>query len=793
MTRPDGTRFKVLIVDDSIINLALISEMLNKHGYEAHTAISGTDALEKVEKIDIDLILLDIMMPKIDGFEVCLKLKANENTRKIPVIFLTAVTNTNSIVKGFEVGGVDYITKPFQGAELLKRVQTHIELKYSKEQLLKQLNERLKVENALSESEKKFRTVFENSPTGIVLTDEEGRIIEWNNRMIEMTEFLREDVVGKYLWDIQIEFVPIQRRNPELFDKIKNYMLNLLSGSNENQASNNAPVEHSWTLKDGLVKKTLAYSFTIATEKGNRLVTIMQDYTERKKAEVEIIQNLKDQEFLTLVSQELIQIDEFENKIEWLLSELGKKINVSRVYIFENFENGRFAKNTFEWCNSGIDSHKELFQNFDYQKYPEFEKLAFEQGILCSSDVQDLPQSLADMLIQVDIKSILLFPLFVNNDFFGFFGFDQCDVNRIWKKTEIELTKTISNLLSNVFGRIIAHRKLKESEINFRSIFLSSSDIILIIAMDGRVIEINDLATKILGFTKEEFLQMKVSELMTSGFQKFFKERVSDPLKILESPINEYEILDKDGKVIYMEVNSKIVQYSGQAAILSVARDLTERKHMERKILSTIIETEEKERNRFAKDLHDGLGALLSSINIYINMIRSKELGEAEEENMLIYTKGLVDEAISTAKEIANDLRPTILSRFGLIASVEQFCNQINNTRAIQVDFDYKQFNGQIDKNSEIILFRIVNELINNTLKHAQAKIINIRLYNQKQNLVLEYNDDGIGFDESTKKKDPRGGMGLENIKSRIKSIDGNVQIKSKLGEGVFVKIEIKL
>lgn len=119
----------VLAVDDNPQNLQFLGQLLSDNGYEVGLAQSGRQALAFVKRDEPDLILLDIMMPDMDGYEVCQTLKGNIAFRHIPVIFLTAKTDTVAVVKGFEAGGVDYVTKPFNSAELLARIKTHVELK----------------------------------------------------------------------------------------------------------------------------------------------------------------------------------------------------------------------------------------------------------------------------------------------------------------------------------------------------------------------------------------------------------------------------------------------------------------------------------------------------------------------------------------------------------------------------------------------------------------------------------------------------------------------------------------
>lgn len=136
---PDSIRQKVLIVDDVTKNIQLVANFLKQAGYDINYAISGKTAIKHIKRENFDLILLDIMMPEMDGFEVCQKLKSDVETKEIPVIFLTAKADIDSITKAFKVGGIDYITKPFNKAELLARVKTHLKLQQQKRDL-KELN-----------------------------------------------------------------------------------------------------------------------------------------------------------------------------------------------------------------------------------------------------------------------------------------------------------------------------------------------------------------------------------------------------------------------------------------------------------------------------------------------------------------------------------------------------------------------------------------------------------------------------------------------------------------------------
>jgi signal transduction histidine kinase len=125
----------ILVVDDTPENLRLLASLLGAQGYEVRPVTNGRQALQAVERDPPDLVLLDINMPDMNGYEVCTELKARERTRDVPVIFLTALGDVNDKVRAFEVGGVDYVTKPFQVEEVLARVRTHIALRRAKREL----------------------------------------------------------------------------------------------------------------------------------------------------------------------------------------------------------------------------------------------------------------------------------------------------------------------------------------------------------------------------------------------------------------------------------------------------------------------------------------------------------------------------------------------------------------------------------------------------------------------------------------------------------------------------------
>jgi len=147
MEKKGPPKSTILVVDDTPTNLSVLLDYLNQSGFKTLIAQDGEGALEQADYAHPDIILLDVMMPGIDGFETCKRLKDNPVTQDIPVIFMTALSETMDKVKGFQHGAVDYITKPFQQEEVLMRISTHLTIQHQKK-ALNDLNQKLMASNA---------------------------------------------------------------------------------------------------------------------------------------------------------------------------------------------------------------------------------------------------------------------------------------------------------------------------------------------------------------------------------------------------------------------------------------------------------------------------------------------------------------------------------------------------------------------------------------------------------------------------------------------------------------------
>jgi PAS domain S-box-containing protein len=211
----------ILIVDDTRESLRVLIQILTEQGYRVRPVLNGEFALQIVRKSLPDLILLDIMMPEPDGYEVCRRLKAEEHTRDVPVIFISALNETADIIKAFELGGVDYITKPFQKEEVLARVKTHLNLRSMQIQMLAEIKERKQAEQSLRESEEKLNAIMNAAADAIILIDHRGTVIYSNPASEKIFGYSAGELKGREMESLIIssEFQENYTKGFEEFEK----------------------------------------------------------------------------------------------------------------------------------------------------------------------------------------------------------------------------------------------------------------------------------------------------------------------------------------------------------------------------------------------------------------------------------------------------------------------------------------------------------------------------------------------------------------------------------------------
>jgi len=213
------------------------------------------------------------------------------------------------------------------------------------------------------------------------------------------------------------------------------------------------------------------------------------------------------------------------------------------------------------------------------------------------------------------------------------------------------------------------------------------------------------------------------------------------------------------------------------------------RKQNETRVLSAILKTEEKERKNFAEELHDGLGPLLSSVKMVLSSMQQEN---NDVKSLTSHAEHLIDESIMTLKDISNNLSPHVLTNFGLTRAIMNFIEKLKSGGDTKIDFNSNLGKKRFSFNVEVVVYRVVCELISNTVKHAKAGKVEITLRVEGPLLILNYSDNGIGFDEDQIRNEVPG-FGYSNIRSRIQSLNGTFQVESKPGAGMHIISKIKI
>jgi signal transduction histidine kinase len=210
------------------------------------------------------------------------------------------------------------------------------------------------------------------------------------------------------------------------------------------------------------------------------------------------------------------------------------------------------------------------------------------------------------------------------------------------------------------------------------------------------------------------------------------------------------------------------------------------RDELDKKVLDAIIKTEESERKRVAKELHDGLGPLISNLKMSISAITLPE--DSDQREMLKNMKQVVNESIAAIREISNNLSPHILESFGLLSAIKAFAGKIAESKVFSFEIEGNIENNRFHPDVEINLYRVLCELINNTFQHSGATSILIRFVETSGYLFISYSDNGKGL-PSGMDLTGHAGMGFSNIESRLKALNGKIELNPLDYKGFSVSI----
>ena len=209
----------------------------------------------------------------------------------------------------------------------------------------------------------------------------------------------------------------------------------------------------------------------------------------------------------------------------------------------------------------------------------------------------------------------------------------------------------------------------------------------------------------------------------------------------------------------------------------------------QKELLSATLQTQEKERLRIAKDLHDEIGAMLSAVKMNVNLIDKRLKKQGATEIGIEDSREVIDAAIKNVRRISHDLMPPSLEKLGLTAALKEFFEKTEVMTGVDTRFSCTETPQRLDAQLELALFRIVQESVNNALKHAQASLIEASLGIDPTRIHLQIKDNGSGFDVPAAQA--KSGLGLKSLESRTAMIGGKLQINSTPGKGTQITLTL--
>ena len=352
---------------------------------------------------------------------------------------------------------------------------------------------------------------------------------------------------------------------------------------------------------------------------------------------------------------------------------------------------------------------------------------------------------------------------------------------------KLALSENLDTLDSIMSGINMLGEELEETTIKrdfFNSAFHSITDSLVVIDNAGVIIDFNESFIVLTEYKKED--------VIGQNLKKFLKLNLASTVQKLDKHSKaidfESEVTNTSSRKIMVECHVSVIDNNKCHSLVKI-HDLTDKIHQEAGRIATIIKTQEEERNRVASDLHDSIGQQISALKFYFDSIQ-KQKDKKLRIQLLKKTEALIDNVSDEIRNICFQLMPRSVEKFGIGQSIKQLADLIHFSTGIKFDVKIEEKTNKLDPNVSMSVYRVIQEFVNNSIKHAKCKNIGIHLSIKPKLLTLSMTDDGIGFtnDASLKK-----GNGIDNINLRIKYLKGELDFNPEKNKGVKLNIAIPL
>lgn len=499
-----------------------------------------------------------------------------------------------------------------------------------------------------------------------------------------------------------------------------------------------------------------------------RLIGTLQDITEKKQLELDLNYWLNVYRSFIKFANEGIFLYELEETVKSAMPE------EMQIDIFFNKGHIKTCNNAFAamYGYSNADEMKgfrlsQLQGGDDNLHNIEFLKKFIRSGYRMNNEIS----------LDLDRHGNLLY---ISNNLVGIFENDK--LMRIWGSQ------------FNITDQVLAQKKLEQSELRYRLLFETNPVPMIIFSLDNfRIYDANSAAEKLFECTHEELLKVHLQDIRPDLSDYDLHELQQKLSKELSQTI-EITLLINGKKNIKAEVRTEMIESQDRMTVIAAINDITLLREAEKMVIRSLIEGEDRERKRVAKEIHDSLGQNLTAASLNFSAMKSlvEKMDDARKEKFMV-GYSFLNSAIEESRNIALNLMPKAIDDFGLVPSLKSLFSQIEMSGGVKITF-YENLRGEfrLPRNIELNLYRITQEAINNVLKHAEANHIFVQLLLHKKEIIYTFEDDGKGFDARNSAKSFRG-MGLMNISNRVMALSGISEIDSVPGKGTAITIQIPL
>lgn len=536
--------------------------------------------------------------------------------------------------------------------------------------------------------------------------------------------------------------------------------------------------------------------------------------------------NLQQQQLLADISMDLLNDDiSFDHKVNKILKRIGEFLDVSRVYIFEDDAKGLCTSNTYEWCNRGIQPQIDELQEVPYDSIPYWPKTLSSEGMIFSEDISKLPEEVQDILGPQGIKSILVFPLLIRGSIMGFIGFDECVYIRRWDQSNVQLLRTISNLIAREYERRADHRALTLSEERYRGIIANMNLGLVEVDLNDRIRYVNHAFEVMSGYQNDELAGQQAAELFLKGHSRDIIANKHEARRGGISDTYELEVMHKSGdKRWWLISGGPLRDMAGEiVGSIGIHLDITDRKRLESELKEARIDAElsSKHKEQFLANMSHEIRTPLNGVVGMIRELRRTGLRKEQSlyldlmkkaaDNLLVIINDILDISKVQAGKLELESKPFEF-RAVLNQAVEVLrpkCEEKGLSLTMEVADDIAQcFVGDEYRINQILL-----NLIGNAIKFTDKGGVDIsvrRRQNQVDQELLEIciRDTGIGISNEFKARlfeqfsqEDRGderryggtGLGLSITKQLVELMDGSIHLESEEGKGSVFTIKLPL